>query len=244
MLRQDSSSITPDHGFNSGPGAAQNGTSRGESVRPGNVDIQGELERLKEVLLDSPRLFGRTLVIEDQLLDQIELVQLNLPEAFHEAEEVVRHKEEILLHAEQYAQEIIEAAERRAAQLLNEMGILRQAEMEAQQVRQQTQQECDVAKEKTVNELERMRRQAQKELEEMQRLAIAECEEIQAGADEYADRVLKEMEFQLAEMMRVIRNGRQQLQPVQAEAPLSRSREVGPSNPPPRPPNKVERPKN
>ncbi len=53
----------------------------------------------------------------------------------------------------------------------------------------------------------------------MQRLALAECEEIQAGADEYADRVLKEMELQLAEMLRVIRNGRQQLQPPQTEAP-------------------------
>ncbi len=164
MLRQDSSSITPDHGFNLNAGVSQNGTSHGEPVRPGSVDIQGELERLKEVLLDSPRLFGRTLVIEDQLLDQIELVQLNLPEAFHEAEEVARHKEEILLHAEQYAQEMIEAAERRAAQILNEMGILRQAEMEAQQLRQRVQQECDVAKEQTINELERMRRQAQKNL--------------------------------------------------------------------------------
>ncbi len=226
MLRQESSSISPDHGFNPGIGASPNGTPAGDAVRPGSVDIQGELERLKEVLLDSPRLFGRTLVIEDQLLDQIELVQLNLPEAFHEAEEIVRHKEEILLHAEQYAQEMIESAERRAAQIMNEMGILRQAEMEAQQIRQRVQQDCASAQEQQITELERLRRQTQKELEEMQRLALAECEEIQAGADEYADRVLKEMEFQLTEMMRVIRNGRQQLQPLQADSPLAR-REMG-----------------
>ena len=230
MLRQDPSSLSSEHGFNPGPGINQGGPTTGDVVRSGSVDIQGELERLKEVLLDSPRLFGRTLVIEDQLLDQIELVQLNLPEAFHEAEEIVQHKEEILLHAEQYAQEMIESAERRAAQIMNEMGILRQAEMEAQQLRQRVQQECEAAKEQTIAELERMRRQAQKELEEIQRLAMLECEEIQAGADEYADRVLKEMEFQLSEMMRVVRNGRQQLQPIQSEAPLPR-RDGGPSGP-------------
>jgi hypothetical protein len=41
---------------------------------------------------------------------------------------------------------------------------------------------------------------------------MAECEEIQNGADDYADHVLGSIEQQLNEMMRVIRNGRQQVQ--------------------------------
>jgi F0F1-type ATP synthase membrane subunit b/b' len=225
MLREDSSSITPDRGFNSNAGSAQNGANQGNSSRTGGVDIQRELNRLEEMILDSPRLLGRTIINEDQLLEQLDLVRLNLPEAFHEAEEIVRHKEEILDQAEQYAQEMIEQAERRAAQILNETGIIRQAEMEAQQVRQQVHQECELAKEQTIAEIERMRRQAQQELEEMRRLAIAECEEIQMGADDYADRVLTDMEAQLSEMLRVIRNGRQQLQPPTPEPP--RSRDLG-----------------
>jgi type II secretory pathway predicted ATPase ExeA len=44
-------------------------------------------------------------------------------------------------------------------------------------------------------------------------MAIAECEEIQAGADEYADRSLQDLEMRLTEMLRIVRNGRQQLQP-------------------------------
>jgi cell division septum initiation protein DivIVA len=175
------------------------------------------------MLLDSPRipLTRRTLVDEEQLLEQLDLVRLSLPEAFHEAEAVVRHKEEILVQAETYAQELLEQAERRAAQMLNETGILRQAEQEAQQIRQQVQQECEVAKQQTIAEIDRNRREAQLELAELQRLAIRECEEIQAGADEYADAVLTEMEAQLAEMLRVIRNGRQQLQdqpPIQSQS--------------------------
>lgn len=242
MLRQDSSSISPDPGLTPGTGALQNGTPSRDNGRSGNVNIQQELNRLEEIILDSPRipLSRRTLIDEEQLLEQLDLVRLSLPEAFHEAEEITRHKEEILLHAEQYAQEIIETAERRAAQILNEMGILRQAEMEAQQIRQRVQQECEAAKEQTIAEIERMRRQTQQDLEEMHRLAVEECEEIQAGADEYADRVLREMEMQLSEMMRVVRNGRQQLQPSAAELSLSRGREPGFSGSPGRSPSSLK----
>lgn len=183
------------------------------------------------MILDSPRipLSRRTLIDEEQFLDQLDLVRLSLPEAFHEAEEIVRQKDEILVQAEQYAQEMIEAAEQRAAQIMNESGIIRQAELEAQQIRQQVQQECEAAQQQTIAEIERTRRQAQQDLEEMQRLAIEECEDIQAGADQYADKVLRDMEAQMAEMMRIIRNGRQQLQINQPEAQISRAKESGAS---------------
>lgn len=206
------------------PGNTSSNVTPREASRVGGVDIQRELNKLEEMILDSPRviLTRRTLVDEEQLLDQLDLIRLNLPSAFQEATETVRHKEEVLLEAEQYAQEIIEAAERRAAQILDEMNLVRQAELEIQQMRQRVQQECEVAQEQTLAEIERMRRQVQQEVEEMRRMAIAECEEIQAGADNYADRVLRDMEQQLGEMMRIIRNGRQQLHP---ESSPGRSRE-------------------
>lgn len=184
------------------------------------MDIQRELEKLEEMILDSPRLFNRTLVNEDQLLEQLELVQVNLPAAFEEARKVMQEKEEILLEAEQYAQEIIEMAERRAAQIIDEMGLIRQAELEMKQIRQRVQQECEEAQEQTLMEIERIRRQAQQELEEMRQRAMAECADVQSGADLYADRVLGDMEMQFNDMLRVIRNGRHRLQP---EAPPSKS---------------------
>ena len=173
------------------------------------------------MILDSPRLpvLGRTLVDEEKLIEQLDLIRLSLPDAFHEAEAIARRKDEIEMQSEEYAQDVIERAERRAAQLLNESGIVRQAEMQAQQIRQRVQQECEAIREQTIAEIDRMRRQAQQELEDMQRLAIAECEQIQAGADDYADRTLRDMEMQLAEMLRIIRNGRQQ---IQVDAPPRR----------------------
>lgn len=247
MLRQESSpSLSPDRsGASTNAGIPSNPVSYGEATRVGHVDIQRELNKLEELLLDSPRipLTRRTLVDEEQFLDQLDLIRMNLPAAFQESTEVIRQKEEILLEAEQYAQEIIEAAELRATQILDEMNLMRQAELEAQQLRQRVQQECDAAREQTIAEIERMRRQAQQDLEEIRRRAIAECEEIQAGADSYADGVLEDMEQQFGEMLRVIRNGRQRLQPEPLPQPQKSSSSVSATNRPSSPQKTGERSK-
>lgn len=165
-------------------------------------------------MLDSPRipLSRRTVVDEEMLLDQLDLVRLNLPAAFQEAAEVALHKEEVMMEAEQIAQQIIASAEQRAAQILDEMDIVRLAEQEAQHIRQQVQRDCEMMQQQVLGDIDQMRHRAQQELEEMHRQALAECEEIQRGADEYADRVLSDLESQFSDMMRIIRNGRQQIQ--------------------------------
>jgi len=226
MLRPNSSRLDPDdeEPINQRE-SSQSGFSSGDATRTGGVDIQRELNRLEEIILDSPRipLTRRTFVDEEQLLEQLDIVRINLPDAFQDAEAVIRHKEEIFLQAEQYAQEIIEEAERRADQILDELGIIRRAEIEANQIRQSVQEECEAFQEQTLRETERMRLQAQQELEQMRQMTLAECEDIQNGADDYADRVLKNIEQQLGDMLKVIRNGRQQLQ---QDTPSVRSRET------------------
>jgi F0F1-type ATP synthase membrane subunit b/b' len=181
----------------------------------------------------------RTLVDEEALLTQLDLVRENLPSAFSEAEKIVRQREEILLAAEEYAQEMMEAAERRADQILDEMGIIQQAEYEANQIRKRVQQECEAIQEQTLADIERMRLQAQQELEQMRQLALADCEDIQNGADEYADSILTSIEQQLTEMLRVIRNGRSQLQPEPLpDYPDDTNPSSSPSRPFPAPPKK------
>jgi F0F1-type ATP synthase membrane subunit b/b' len=181
--------------------------------RPENFDIQGELNRLEELFIDS-RHFPFTkwaIVHEDDFLDQLDLVRESLPEAFRQAEEVIRQRDDLLAQAEEYAQKVVEDAERRATQLINENVILRQAEYEAQQLRSQLETECNVAQDKTIAEIEQMRQRAQQDLEGMRQMGLQEAEEIQRGADEYADSVLRDMETQMSDMLRVVRNGRQQL---------------------------------
>ncbi|NJK36628.1 MAG: DivIVA domain-containing protein [Oscillatoriales cyanobacterium RM1_1_9] len=183
------------------------------SGAPG-VDIQRELNRLEEMVLYSPRipLTRRTLVDEQQLLDQLDLIRLNLPSAFQEADIIARHKDEILQEAEEYAQEILEAAEHRAIQILNELGIIQQAQAEADRIRQQVQAECEAIQQQAFTEIDQARYQTQQEIDEIRSRTVAECQEIQDGADDYADHVLDSIEQQLSDMLRVIRNGRQHLQ--------------------------------
>lgn len=195
MSSQNSSNIEPD----------QNKIS--------SVDIQEELNRLEEMVLSSPHipLTRRTLVDEEQLLDQVDFLRLNLPAALQEAQVIVEQQQEILLNAQQQADIIIQAAEAKAAQILNETAIVRQAELAAKQIQQQMQQEYIAAQEQNLFEIDQMRQQAEQELEQMRQKAIAESQEIQQGADDYADAVLNNLQQQHEEMLRIIYNGRQQL---------------------------------
>ena len=181
--------------------------------RAAGFDVQQELNRVEEIILDSPRipLTRLTLVEEDKLLNHLDFVRINLPDAFEKALDIIGHKQEILLEAEDYAQNIVEAAQKRAAQILDETGIIQQAEFEASQIRQQVQQECEAIQRKTIAEVEQMRTKAQQELQQLHQQTLAECAEIQNGADEYAEAVLSRIEQQLSDMLRVVGNGRQQL---------------------------------
>ncbi len=208
MLRQNSSSINPER---NGPDRNQ---YRVPVEEPEGLDLQRQLQRLEEIIvLDSFKvpLTRRTLVDEEQLLSQLLRVERSIPETVQVAERILRNKEEIIARANEYAQDIIKAAEQRAAQIADEVRIVQQAEMEAQQVRQQVQEEIEALRQRNFSEIERIRRQTQQELEDIRRAAMAECEQVQAGADTYADRVLTDLERQLGEMLRVIRNGRQHL---------------------------------
>ena len=210
MLRSESSNIDPNQNKPSTPVEPVPTGSRG-------IDIQQELNRLEEMVLASPHipLTRRTLVDEEQLLDQLDLVRVHLPSVFQEAQAIVQQKKEIILQAEQHAERIVQAAQVRAAQILNEMDIIQLAELEAKQIRQQVQHEFEVQKEQNSAEIDQIRFQAQQELEQMRLAALAEAEEIQKGADEYADHVLQNIEQQLNDMLRIISNGRQQLQQEQ-----------------------------
>ena len=189
------------------------GDSYTDPTRQGNLDIQQELNRLEEIVLASPRipLTKRTLVDEEKLLEQLDFVRVSLPTAFQEALVLLQQKEEILLQAEEYGQQIVDAAQAKRAQILDESDIIRQAQREAEKIQHQVQQECEAMMEETLAEIDRKRRACQQEIEEMRRQAIAEADEIAQGADNYADNVLANIEQELNDMLRIVHNGRQQL---------------------------------
>ncbi|MBD2208871.1 DivIVA domain-containing protein [Calothrix sp. FACHB-156] len=207
MLQPQLSNVEPNHnGNNHAPQEYTEGA--------GNVDILQELNRLEEIILSSLRipLTGRTLVDEEKLLEQLDFIRVSLPAVFQEAAMLLDQKEEILLEAEEYGQQVVEAAQAKRAQILAESDIIRQAEREAEQLRRQVQQECDALMQETLAEIEQKQRACMQELEEMRQTAIAQAQEIENGADQYADSVLEGIEQDLKDMLRIVTNGRQELQ--------------------------------
>jgi F0F1-type ATP synthase membrane subunit b/b' len=195
----------------------------------GGVDIQQELNQLEDMVLSSLRipLTGRTLIDEEKLLEQLDFVRLSLPSVFQNAAELLQQKELIMLEAEEYGQQVVEAAQAKRAQILADSDIIRQTEREAEQIRRKVQQECDAMMQDTLAEIEQKRRACMQELEEMRQTAIAQAQEIEDGADQYADNVLENIEQDLQEMLRIITNGRLQLRgdiPKQKNSPNAKKR--------------------
>jgi hypothetical protein len=206
MLQPKLSNVEPNHNGN-------NHSPQEYTEGAGNIDLQEELNRLEEIILAGLKipLTGRTLVDEEKLLEQLDFIRVSLPSFFEEAALILDQKEEILLEAEEYGQQVVEAAQAKRAQILAESDVIKQAEREAEQLRRQVQQECDAMMQETLAEIEQKRRACMQELEEMRQTAIAQAQEIENGADQYADSVLEGIEQDLKDMLRIITNGRQEL---------------------------------
>lgn len=197
--------------------------------------MQEEINRLEEMILENDRIpfTGKTLIDEEKLLNQLDLIRINIPDSLEQALEILRQKQQIISEAQQYAQKMVENAQKRAAQILDETRIIQQAEMQANQLRRQVQQECqelqrktqtdcdnlqrkiqtecENLQRKTLSEVEQIRRKVQQDIMQMKQEAIAESEEIKHEADAYADAALSNLEKRLQEMLKIVHNGRQEL---------------------------------
>lgn len=193
--------------------SVNNPNNRTTERRDVDFDIQQELARLQEMIYESFHIpISRwTIIDEDKLIEQLELIVTKIPEAIRKALAVLDQEQDIIAEAEIYAQRIIQSANQQAAKILDESGIIQQAQQEANQIRQQVQQECEAIQGQTMAEIEQLRQVTTNEMEQLRQNSLADARKIQDGADEYADAVLNRLEQQLGEMLGVVRNGRQQL---------------------------------
>ncbi|MDA0266530.1 MAG: ATP synthase F0 subunit B [Cyanobacteria bacterium] len=194
------------------PEPSEQSLSHAGAVR--RLDIQQSLDVLEELILSSLRVpfTRRTLVDEDQILEQLDRIRLNLPTVFREAVQIVQQRNAILSEANQYAQELTLNAEQQAVQRLDELGIIRQGEAEANQLRQKAQQDCEQLRAQALSELEQWQQAAEDKWTQMRQQTEADCAGLKQEADVYAAQVLQGIEQQLTEMLRVVHNGRQSIQ--------------------------------
>jgi len=209
---------------------AQSNANMSNNVTPPQVeemgfDLTGELDKLEDIILSGVRIpfISKTLLIEEILLNQLDLIRINLPDCVEQATQILQQRQKILTDAQNYAQKIVENAQRKASQLLDESRIVQQAESQAYQIRRQVQQDCENLQRKTISEVDQIRQKIQQDAIALRQQAISEAEEIQNEADVYADQVLSKLERDLGEMLRIISNGRQQVyqQKLTSSRPVS-----------------------
>ena len=169
-----------------------------------SFNIEIELDKLADLILNGTNIPLTELTIVDKtlLLDYINQIKANLPTVLATAIEIVNQRQEIIFEAQSYAGSIVKSAEENAAQIVQESTIVRQAELDGAKTRLQTEQECEQLKQTTQNEIWQWRQEV-----------IDECRTIQVDADLYASNVLSDIEYKLQEMLTVIQNGRQHLEP-------------------------------
>ncbi|MGK7945160.1 MAG: hypothetical protein AB4058_11890 [Microcystaceae cyanobacterium] len=211
MARKQSSSLT--NSSQQPPSVPLNSVSDG-------MDIRQQIEDLEESILEGFRipLTKWTVIDEERIIDQLDLIVENIPSAIKEALAILREEQQIRMAAETHYQEMIASAQQQAAEILEQTGIIQQAEAEAATIRHQVQSECEAIQQTTLQEIEEMRKMTTQEMTQHRQSVLAESDEIQRGADEYADRSLAHLEHRLGEilhefsqMLQVVQNGRQQI---------------------------------
>jgi len=165
-------------------------------------ELQRELDEIERLVLQSYHIpwTSITFVNEERLLAQLDRAFESLPPTLQEARGILRDRQDILQEAQAIARQIVKEAEGQAAQILDETGIVRQAQQEARQIQEQARLECD-----------RLRQQTLQDLKQMHQQAVAECAGMRADTEDYVTDVLTGLEHQLGGVLKTVRNGRASL---------------------------------
>jgi vacuolar-type H+-ATPase subunit H len=100
------------------------------------TDVLTLLEQMEEAIAGAPSLpvGGRIVVSRDQLLDLIDAIRGELPDAIVEADRITRDKARVIADARDEAERIIERARDQAEYMVQEHSVLKTAELEAERV--------------------------------------------------------------------------------------------------------------
>lgn len=200
----------------------KNSYSESEPKKPDNqpsseeLVIQDRLQQLEEFIVNSNNipLTPYKFVNEEQFFDQMDQLWRSLPESLEEADFILQEKEDILKQARLEREQLLQQAQQEAEEIKNQTRIVQQARQEAAQIQAEAQQESEELHQVTLQEIEKLRQQAS-----------AECEQLRSDADDYAYKVLMDLEERLGQMLSVTRNGRASLNPSpETESPKKRQK--------------------
>ena len=139
----------------------------------------------------------------ERILDKLDA---SVPEDIKEAERILSRKDQIMLDAQNRADRIVLDAQSEANRLLSESELLRAVQAEALKIKEQVIAECDEIRQRTMEEVETLKTES-----------TQEATRIREGAENYAEKVLANLEQDLSQLQTVVRNGQDYLEQMKAE---------------------------
>lgn len=136
----------------------------------------------------------------DDVQDILSKIRAILPEEIKTAETIIRRRDEIYTEAQNRADRIINEAQTTASNILSESELIRAVREKASKIQEQVKQSC-----------EEMKNKAMEEADEMRKSAFKEALDIREGAQAYAEEVLNNLERDIEQVHRIVRNGQDYL---------------------------------
>ena len=162
------------------------------------MQIRTLLGKARALIEKSHSFFGRVFLSKNEMVAIIDAIADSIPDDIHEAELILARKEEIIQEAQNRAERIIQDGVNEQSRLVSEHEILRRVQEVATKQKQQIEEYC-----------ENLKSQTSRNVEEMKLLSIKEASRIQTGSEDYAEKIFKDLEGnveQILENIKVCRN--------------------------------------
>ncbi|MCD7879142.1 MAG: hypothetical protein LUG16_04320 [Candidatus Gastranaerophilales bacterium] len=132
----------------------------------------------------------------DDIQDILSKIRAILPEEIKTAENILKRRDDIYQEAQSKANRIINEAQNTAANILSESELIRAVREKAAKIQEQVKESC-----------EDMKNKAEEESDTIRRTAYKEAMQTREGAQAYAEEVLTNLERNIDQIHRIVRNG-------------------------------------
>ncbi len=132
----------------------------------------------------------------DDIQDILSKIRAILPEEIKTAEMILKRRDDIYMEAQSKADRIISEAQNTAANILSQSELIRAVREKAAKIQEQVKESCDEMKNKAIEEADSVRR-----------AAYQDAMQTREGAQTYAEKVLENLERDIDEVHRIVKNG-------------------------------------
>lgn len=136
----------------------------------------------------------------DDIQDILSKIRAILPEEIKTAEMILKRRDDIYMEAQSRADRIISEAQNTAANILSESELIRAVREKAAKIQEQVKESC-----------EEMKNKATEEADALRKAAYQEAMQTREGAQAYAEKVLNDLEHDIEQIHRIVRNGQDYL---------------------------------